>query len=221
MGEPAGKIRINAGRDEGPSSMWYWVLQFLCAVLVRICFRYRVSGTENIPSRTNFIVVANHSSFLDAVLVSVAVRRKIRWICHRFLYRIWWLGLFLRLTGTLTAGISTRTAVDLLERNQNIGIFPEGRCSRNGSLQEFRRGTAVLAMKTGRPVLPCAVRGAFEALPVRARVPKLGQLIRVEIGKPVYLLKEFEETIQDTVLQEGTKKIRNVLKEMLHGSEHG
>jgi len=107
-------------------------------------------------------------------------------------------------------------AVFLLEANKNVGLFPEGCRSHDGSLGGFRRGAALLALKTGRPVVPCAINGAYEVLP-RGRVfPKLFLPIEVKIGKPIYLLKEFEKKIDDVYLQKGTSKIKSSIEEMLN-----
>ncbi len=114
----------------------------------------------------------------------------------------------------LPIGSSSQKALDLLNSNKNVGIFPEGGISRDGTLKSFRRGTALLALKTGRPIVPCAVLGTYAALPLEAKFPKFLP-IKIKIGKPRYLLKEFEDVIDDVYLQEGIFKIRNIIKGML------
>ena len=106
-------------------------------------------------------------------------------------------------------------AISLLTENNNIGLFPEGGISRDGMLREFRRGMALLALKTGRPIVPCAILGTYEALPLGAKFPKFVP-IKLRIGKPRYFLKEFEDIIDDIYLQEGIFKVRNTIKEMLN-----
>jgi len=96
-----------------------------------------------------------------------------------------------------------------------VGLFPEGGCSRDGKLRKFRRGAALLAARTGRPVVPCAILGTYEALPRGAKFPQLFRSLKVKIGKPIYLLKEFEDIIDDVYLQEGTLKIRRTIAEMI------
>jgi 1-acyl-sn-glycerol-3-phosphate acyltransferase len=125
-----------------------------------------------------------------------------------------WLGWFLQATETLPSGSSSQRAIDLLLSNKNIGLFPEGGVSRDGKLKEFRRGAALLALKTGRPIVPCAIIGTFQALPFGSRIPKL-TTIKLKIGKPVFFAKEFEEVIEDIYLQEGMLKLRNIIKGML------
>ena len=122
---------------------------------------------------------------------------------------------FLKVTESLPNGCSSNKAVCLLSENKNIGLFPEGGISRDGKLREFRSGAALLAIKTGRPILPCAILGSFKALPRSAKFPKFVP-IKIKVGRPIYLLKEFDEVVDDIYLQEGIFKIKNSIKEMLN-----
>lgn len=179
----------------------------------------KVEGLQNLPQKSNFIVVANHTSFLDPLVIMVAIPKKIQCIALRDLYKIVWMKWFFQITETLPSGSSSEKAVNLLLKNRNVGLFPEGGVSRDGKLQEFRRGAALLALKTGRPILPCAIFGTFEALPFKAKFPKLFTKIKVVLGKPKYFLKEFDEVIDDIYLQEGIFKIRNTIQEMRNAGE--
>ena len=171
---------------------------------------------ENLPQKSNFIVVANHSSYLDTLVVGAAIPKRTYWIAMKDLYRMFWLKWFFRLIDALPSGSSSQRAVTLLMENKNVGLFPEGGLSHNGELREFRRGAALLAMKTGRPIVPCAILGTYQALPKSAVFPKFFTPIKVKIGKPKYLLKEFEEMIDDLRLQEGIFKIKNTIQEMIY-----
>lgn len=182
-----------------------------------VLFRLKVEGLENVPKKTNFIIVANHTSYLDAGLIMAAVPHKIHCIAMRFLFRVKWLRLFLRLVEAFPVGSSSKLAQRLILENKNLGLFPEGGVSPDGSLREFRRGVALLAYKTGRPIVPCAILGAYEALPLHRRAIRL-RPIRVRIGKPVYLLKEFEEVLEDVLLQEGIFRVRTAIQELLDGA---
>ena len=181
----------------------------------KLFFRFKVEGLENIPKKSNFIIVANHVSFLDPLAIMTAVPRKIHCIALRRLYKIIWIRWFLLMVEALPSGRVSRKAVHMLNRNKNIGLFPEGGVNRKGKLGEFKRGAALLAFKTGRPVVPCAVFGSFEALPFGAKFPKLFMPLRLRFGKPLYILKEFDEIIDGVYLRDATFKIRNAIKEML------
>ncbi|MCM8782170.1 MAG: 1-acyl-sn-glycerol-3-phosphate acyltransferase [Candidatus Omnitrophica bacterium] len=170
---------------------------------------------ENLPKKTNFIVIANHSSYLDPFIVGAAIPQRIYWIAIKDLYNILPVKWFMRKTETLPIGKASDRLIQLLMKNKNVGLFPEGARNRNGMLKEFRRGAALLALRTGRPIVPCAIHGAYEALPVLAKFPKFVP-ITIKIGAPQYLLKEFEDVIDDVSLQKGTFRIQNAVKEMLY-----
>ena len=196
--------------------MWYWIFRWGSVIILKLFFRLTVEGIENVPQKTNFIVVANHASFLDPLVVAAAIPKKIHCIVSRGLFLVPLLKWSLERIEVIPTGRNSTKAIEFLMSNRNVGLFPEGKCSRNGKLNEFRKGAALLSMKTGRPILPCAVIGAFEALPVTAKFPTLVS-IKVKIGKPIYLLKEFEEVLDDAHLQEGTHRIKNKVQELLHG----
>ncbi len=167
------------------------------------------------PGKGNYIVVANHCSYLDPLAVEVSIPKKIYCLAERYLYRTPLLRWYLKLNETVPTGKgSSKKAVSLLADNKIVGLFPEGRISKDGRLKNFRRGAALLAAKTGRPIVPCAILGTFEALPYKAGFPKFVP-IKVKIGKPIYILKEFDEVIDDVYLQEGIIRIRNSIREML------
>lgn len=195
--------------------MFYWTLRIIAIVILKIFFRFKVEGLENIPQKTNFIVVANHASFLDPVVIGVAIPKKIYWITLSSLYGILWLRWIMNKTQSIPTGSSSGKAIYLLLKNRNVGLFPEGGLSYDGKLRDFRRGAALLALKTGRPILPCAILGTYEALPRGAKFPKFLPL-KIKLGKPIYLSKEFEDIIDDLYLQDGTFKIRNAIKEMMY-----
>ena len=195
--------------------MWYWILRVALIVISKLFFHFKVEGLENIPKKSNFIIVSNHVSFLDPLAIMAAVPRKIHCIALRVLYKIPWIKWFLYMVEALPSGRISRKAVHVLTNNNNLGLFPEGGVSRDGKLGEFRRGVALLALKTGRPVVPCAVFGTYDSLPFGAKFPKLFMPIKVRIGKPTYILKEFDEIIDDVYLIQGVFRIRNSIKEML------
>lgn len=194
--------------------MWYWPFRFITIIFFKLLFRLKVEGRENLPSKTNFIVVANHTSYLDPFVVGLAIPKKIYWLALKNFYmspRTRW---FMLGTGALPVGRSSDIFADLLMNEKIVGLFPEGTRTRDGKLREFRRGAAMLSYKTGRPIVPCAIVGAHETLPVGSKFPRLWSRITIKIGKPQHLLKEFDEIIDDVRLQEGTLRVRNIIAEM-------
>ncbi|MEK6715731.1 MAG: lysophospholipid acyltransferase family protein [Candidatus Omnitrophota bacterium] len=195
--------------------MWYRFFRGVFRIILKLFFRLKVEGLENLPQKSNFILIANHTSYLDPLVILAGVPQKISCIALRGLYRIFWLKWFLQKMSAFPSGSSSEKAVSLLMQNKNVGLFPEGGVSRDGSLREFRSGAALLAIKTGRPIVPCAIFGTHAALPKGAVLPKFSA-ITIKISKPIYLLKEFTDIIDDVYLQDGIFRVRNIIMELLN-----
>lgn len=196
--------------------MYYWIFRVVFIIILKLFFRFKIEGRKNLPQKTNFIVVANHNSFLDTLVIGVAIPKKVYWLALKEVYGVFWIKWFLQKIDALPTGGSSEKTVYLLTENKNVGLFPEGMRSFDGRLREFKRGTAMLALRTGRPIIPCAILGTHEALPRGAKFPKLFRSVKVKIGKPIYLLKEFDDIIDDVCLQKGTFKIRKTIEEMIN-----
>jgi len=196
--------------------MFYWVVRAVIIFVLKLLINLRIEGAKNIPLGSNFIVVANHTSFLDPLIIMASIPKKIYCVASRYLYKIRFLNWFLNGTQAFPSGASSQTAVELLMKNKIVGLFPEGKISRDGKLKSFRKGAVLWAHKTGRPVLPCAIIGAREALPLRAKFPRLFSRVKVKIGNPIYFLKEFEEIIDDILLQKSVLRIRGELLKMIY-----
>lgn len=196
--------------------MWYWIFRPFVIFLSKLFFKLNVAGIENLPKKNNFIVVANHTSYLDPFILGAAIPKKIYWLAVRDLFKtsslMRW---FFHVTGAMPDGKSSENLIHLLTKNKIVGLFPEGIRTYDGKLNEFRRGAALLALRTGRPIVPCAILGAYEAFPRSAKFPKF-RPIKIKIGKPQYLLKEFENVVDDIRLQEGTFKIRSAIEGMMY-----
>lgn len=195
--------------------MWYWLFRMINIVVLRLFFRLKVEGIENLPKKNNFIVVANHTSFLDPLIIAAAIPKKIHCITSRLLFKMPLLKWILPKLEALPTSGSSIKAIEFLTENRIVGLFPEGGCSRDGRLRKFKTGAALLALKTGRPIVPCAILGAYEALPAKAKILKFTPL-KVKISKPIFLLKEFGTVINDIYLQEGIFRIKNTIKEMVN-----
>ncbi|MCX5715498.1 MAG: lysophospholipid acyltransferase family protein [Candidatus Omnitrophica bacterium] len=195
--------------------MIYWVLRALTVFTLRVFFGLKVEGLKNLPKKTNFIIVANHTSFLDPFVIGAAIPQRVYWLAIQEFYRSPWTRWFMLTTETLPVGNASEKLVYLLNRNRIVGLFPEGTRTHDGKLREFKRGAALLSYRTGRPIVPCAIMGAQDALPVKAKFPKFVPL-KIKIGRPQYLLKEYDDQVDDVYLQEGTLQIQNAIKEMLY-----
>ncbi len=145
----------------------------LVAVAVSMTYppwRLRVAGRW--PEGGPYVVVANHQSMLDILLLS-RLPREMKWIAKASLFRVPWVGWMFTLAGDIpvrrgdaeSGSGALRRARVYLDRGMSVMIFPEGTRSRTGALQPFKSGAFRLALEARVPVLPVAVSGTAAGLP--------------------------------------------------------
>jgi 1-acyl-sn-glycerol-3-phosphate acyltransferase len=145
----------------------------LAAVLLSgtfLTWRLRLEGRW--PGKGPYVVVANHQSMLDILLIS-RVPREMKWVAKESLFKIPWLGWMFVLSGDIpvrrgdadSASEALRKARTYLSRGMNVMMFPEGTRSRTGALGTFKSGAFRLAIEAGVPVLPIAVSGTAAGYP--------------------------------------------------------
>ncbi|MFE0099439.1 lysophospholipid acyltransferase family protein [Streptomyces sp. NPDC059009] len=178
--------------------MFYCLFKWLVLVpLLRWPLRPRVEGRGRVPGRGPVIVAGNHQSFADQFLLGVTLRRRINFLAKQEYFT--GPGLRGRLTAAFFRGIRAipvdrsgggagragfAAGLGVLGRGELLGIFPEGTRSHDGRLYKGRVGVAALALRTGAPVVPCALIGTFEALPRGRRVPRRVP-VTVRFGRPL------------------------------------
>jgi 1-acyl-sn-glycerol-3-phosphate acyltransferase len=134
-------------------------------------WRLRVEGRWP-EGKGPFVVLANHQSILDILLLS-RLPREMKWVAKEELFRIPWVGWMLRMSGDIpirrgdaeSGGEALGRARTYLERGMSVMIFPEGTRSKTGQLLPFKSGAFRLALETGIPILPIAVHGTARGMP--------------------------------------------------------
>lgn len=152
--------------------------------------RARVEGKGHLPARGPLIVAANHSSFIDPWLLACFLPLPpIRYLVTARWYEgsVFW-RFFFDAHGCIPAALedpveTIARSVEALREGSIVGIFPEGRVSKDGRIQRGRAGIGWAAALTGAPVLPVALCGSFEILPRDRRWPRPGR-IELRIGPP-------------------------------------
>lgn len=146
---------------------WLWLLT-----------GYRVRRTSPVPSDGPLIVVSNHLHNVDPLVVAVSAPRPVHYMGKAELFRIPVLGWIIRLGGTfpIERGKADRRALRRAEatlaQGMGVGIFPEGTRSPTGGIQRPLAGAALIAVRSGAPVLPVAVTGTQDLPFNGSRVPK-------------------------------------------------
>ncbi len=150
--------------------------------VVRVVWRARVRGAENVPAAGPLIVACNHLSYLDPPAMGCFCPRRISYMAKRELFEVPLLGAVIRALGAYavdrkgSATAAVRRSLEVLKAGGAVGIFPEGTRNRSGDV-EAQTGAALLASLAGAPVVPASIRGTERAL-------RLGR-IDVVFGAPL------------------------------------
>jgi len=172
----------------------YWFSRSAVKLGFILFFRPTITGLENVPKTGGVILASNHISHLDPPLVGTTCSRKVHFLAKTELFR----GLF----GWYMSNIgqvevergkgkeAVDVAVELLQKGLCICIFPEGTRSRTGEIQKPHTGVVVIAARSGCPIVPVLVEGAFEIMPPKSKFPRLFRKIKIKYGKPFYLSSE-------------------------------
>lgn len=167
----------------------YFALKRVLSPLADVYFSLRASGHEALPAGP-FIVAGNHSSLLDWVFVARFVDRPVRFVLSREFYdQAGVMGLYRRLgvipirDGAIELS-AVRQLLATLAKGEIVGVFPEGRITRDGALLPAQPGVIAIAARAGVPIVPVGVDGAFEAFPRDVRLPR-PRPVRVTFGAPV------------------------------------
>lgn len=148
-----------------------YLLRFIAFVLTRCIYRFKVRGEDNIPSQGAAILVCNHVSFIDAVVLMAASPRPIRFIMDHRIFATPVLGWLFRLGKAIPIAPQREDAAAyerafeqaraVLEDDELLGIFPEGGITRDGSLGEFKGGVMKILQTHPVPVVPLALQNLW------------------------------------------------------------
>ncbi len=155
-------------------------------------WRLRVEGREKLPWRGAAVIVANHLSLLD-ILVLYGLFRPFKWVAKAELFRLPVVGWNMALNDYVrvrrgdpeSARHMMAHCRAHLARGVPVLLFPEGTRSRDGHLQPFKDGAFRLALDAGCPVFPVAIAGTFDSLPKTGVVLRQGMRARVRVLDPV------------------------------------
>lgn len=163
----------------------------LFLAVARPIFQLRVEGAENLPTSGPTILVANHRSWLDPALLGAASVRPVHFLILDDVYDKRWTRWFYRWMRTIPVSsdsgkslFAMREAIRRLRSGGVIGIFPEGRVFTREQPGEFRPGVALLARRSGSPIVPVQIRGSAEAWPKGRTWPRPAP-VEVRIGPPI------------------------------------
>lgn len=148
-----------------------FLMRLLVWLLINTLYRIRKTGLEHIPDEGPAIVVANHVSYVDALIIGGNVRRPIRFVMYHKIFRIPVLSFIFRTARAIPIAPAREDEALMhkafdeiaaaLQAGEVIGIFPEGQLTRDGAIGEFRSGIEKIVARTPAPVVPMALRGLW------------------------------------------------------------
>lgn len=168
--------------------LWYFLVRGSCWLTALVLFRIRIVGQQHVPRTGAVLVLSNHQSHLDPVLVGSASKRKLRFLARDTLF-VWPLGWLIDSLGAIPidreSGLSgLRATLRLLKSQEALVLFPEGTRSLDGKLQPLKPGFCAVARRSKATILPTGVSGSFDALPRGRSIPRLSK-ITVCFGMPI------------------------------------
>lgn len=165
--------------------------RFLCQWAMVLLLKARCFGVHRVPARGGALLVCNHQSFFDPILVTMALTRESSYMARDSLFRNRW---FKRLIEHLNAFPVRRNEADLsaikgalrrLKRGLVLVMFPEGTRTSDGQIAAMLPGLAAVAKKARIPIVPTLIDGMYQAWPRHGPLPGPGDVV-IEYGQPIY-----------------------------------
>jgi 1-acyl-sn-glycerol-3-phosphate acyltransferase len=174
-----------------PDAMYNFAMKAVRLAMRLVGIRVHVEGLENVPPVV-CVFAANHISAIDPMAFIPAIPRRVAILVKKELFRVPFLGTAMRLANFVAVDRSDREAaagsVDLaigrLKQGQSFAVYPEGTRSPDGRLRPFKKGTFLMAIQAGVPVVPVSIVGAQKLMQKGARAIRSGD-VTVRFGPPV------------------------------------
>jgi 1-acyl-sn-glycerol-3-phosphate acyltransferase len=173
-----------------PNRLWHDFLKFLARLAAVTGFQIRYRGCEFVPPAGGGLVLSNHQSNLDPIIVGLVPERRLNYVARQTLFRfapLRWLlhsldGIPIDREGTGLGGL--KETLRRLKHGELVLLFPEGTRTSDGEVQPIKPGFCALARRSGVPLIPVAMDGSFDAWPRQRRFPRRS-VIHVQFGPPI------------------------------------
>ncbi len=189
-----------------------FLLRFIALVTMRLCYRPRIIGRENLPVEGAALLIPNHVTWVDALLLCATNQRRIRFVMERSIYNTPLLRGLFRLMGVIpvSSGDGKKGLLEFMKQARAalddgymVCIFAEGQLTRNGMLREFRGGFERIVKDTDYPIIPVYIGGAWGSILSYAHGRLLSRLpafspypMTILFGKPMAAISTAMEVRQ-------------------------
>lgn len=176
-----------------------------------------ILGRELVPATGPFILVANHESFLDPILIQAFCPRPLHAMAKSTQFAAPVLGAWMRRLHAYPVrrfqvdAQAVRVTLRRLAEGHGVAIYVEGERSWDGRLLEPRRGALRLILKAGVPVVPCAIHGVYEVLPRWASGLRRHP-VRIAFGPPIAFPRSDSRAQRDRLLAELSRRLKDELR---------
>jgi len=169
--------------------MLYRVAKVVLWPIFKVAYRFSAKNGQRLPVDGPVLIVANHASYLDPVVIGLAARRPVRFMAKEQLFKIFGLGWIISrlyafpVKRDVFDRRAIHTALLALSEGGVVGIFPQGTRQKDGVTEAFP-GAAMIAYKSGATVVPAAISGTEKIMPEGARLPRWPRIV-VSFGEPI------------------------------------
>ncbi|HWE01292.1 MAG TPA: lysophospholipid acyltransferase family protein [Tepidisphaeraceae bacterium] len=169
--------------------LWILIRQ-ACRVLMTVLFDVKVYGAYYVPRTGGVLIVSNHQSYLDPIVLSFCLDRTLSYLAKAELFKNRYFGWLIRNLNAFAveqgAGDigAVKESIARLQEGHVLNIFPEGSRTENGEILPFEKGVALVIRRAKVPVVPVAIVGSWEAWPKEQKFPSF-RPIRVLLGPPM------------------------------------
>lgn len=203
---------MNGNRRSLPKRVAYNLFRIVARLASITLYRLRCEGRENWPAEGGGLVCANHQSFFDPVLIGLTCDRRLNYLARNTLYKNRVLGMIIDFFDTIPidregSGLSgLKETLKRLKAGEFVLIFPEGTRTRDGEVAHLKPGFCSVARRSGVPLVPIGLDGAYQAWPRTSPFPSLGR-IGVVIGPPI-TAAEVQALTDEQLVAELERRIR-------------
>lgn len=203
-----------------PPDLLYWLVHGTPRWLWRFAGGTQVQGMENIPPSGPFLLIANHQSVMDPLLIQSLCPRPMHAMAKSTQFRTPVIGRIMThcygypVRRFQVDAQAVRTTLRRLRQGCPVAIYIEGERTWDGRLQQPRPGTVRVALKAGVPILPCAIAGAYDVWPRWSRLPRRGR-ISVSYGATFRLPQLDRKNDRERALPEASQRIMAAINHQL------
>jgi len=208
-------MKINTNKSLSRFKEYYYhIVIFILSPIIKILWIEKVHGISNLPKNGPYIIISNHSSYLDFLCLAAVNNQPLYFLAAEVFFKKWWWWPIVKWTGhikvergnTYKKIDSLYLAVSYLNQNKTIGIFPEGSRSRTGNIGIFHNGFTWIAKQVNCPIIPASIKGTFNIWPPNKKLPILKKIVTIDYSAPLY--QKSNESDEDFI-----ERIRKIIRD--------